>query len=115
MIECDDCGQKIKSKKGLGLHRRAKHPSKHGGTNVAAVAVTLAELERSGRLETVDTARVQAVRSIAQALDVNPFNSQMWREYREALERLTADDDDDGSVAELLAELSSTVRHPKAP
>lgn len=73
---------------------------------------TLAELKRMGRLEKVDAARVQALRSMAQALDENPFNSQMWREYREAIEGLTANDGDDGSVDDLLNELSSPVRHP---
>lgn len=81
-------------------------------TNAAAIEVTLAELKRMGRLENVDAARVQALRSIATALDENPFNAQMWREYREAIEGLVADDSDDGSVDDLIDELSSSVRHP---
>lgn len=84
-------------------------------TNAAAIEVTLAELGRMGRLEEVDAARVQALRSMAAALDENPFNSQMWREYLEAIEGLVADDDDDGSVDELIDELSSSVRHPPPP
>lgn len=74
-------------------------------SNVEAVGVTLAELERMGRLEKVDAARVQAVRSIAAELDRKPSNSQMWREYREALEALTGDDDDGGALDDLLAEI----------
>lgn len=82
-------------------------------TNVAAIEVTLAELVRMGRLEDVDAARVQALRSIAAALDENPFNSQMWREYREAIEGLTADDGDrDDSIEDLIDELSSSIRDP---
>lgn len=111
-MECNDCGFTAKSQPGLASHRRAKHPAADGGVNARAAEATLAELDRMGRLEKVDTARVQAVRSMAAALDVNPFNSQMWREYREALERLTADDDDDGAAEELLAELSGPVRNP---
>ena len=79
-------------------------------TNVKAVEVTLAELIRMGRLEDVDTARVQALRSIAAALDENPFNAQMWHEYREAVKELTADDSGGGSVDDLIDELSSSVR-----
>lgn len=68
-------------------------------------------LELAGRLEKVDEAKVQAVRSMAAALDTNPHNAQMWREYGEALERLTDDgDSDDGTVANLLRDLSPEVR-----
>lgn len=81
------------------------------GANADALEVTLRALGVAGRLADVDAARVQACRSIAVALDERPFNSQMWREYRESLEGLTADDGDDGTLAELLAELSSPVRH----
>jgi hypothetical protein len=63
-----------------------------------------------GRLEKIDSARVQALRSMAEALDLNPFNSQMWREYREAIEVLTVDDSGGDSVDQLLDELSSPVR-----
>jgi len=79
------------------------------GSNVEAMEQTLAALGSAGRIEDVDAARVQALRSMAEALDAKPFNSQMWREYREALEGLTANDSDDGALAELLAELSSPV------
>lgn len=76
-------------------------------TNLEAVESTLAELYRMGRLEVVDAAKVQAVRSMAQSLDEKPFNSQMFHEYLAALEGLTADGDSDGSVDELLRELSA--------
>jgi hypothetical protein len=77
---------------------------------VVAIAETLAELKRLGRVEKIDAAAVQALRSMAAALDQNPFNSQMWREYREAIEVLTADDSDPGSIDDLLDELSAPVR-----
>lgn len=92
--------------------RRAPKPNVEK-TNAKAIEITLAELGRMGRLEDVDAARIQALRSIAAALDENPFNSQMWREYREAIEGLTADDGDhDGSIEDLIDELSSSVRDP---
>lgn len=78
-------------------------------SNAEAIEVTLGVLAGLGRIEDVDAARVQALRSMAAALDAKPFNSQMWREYREALGGLTADADD-GSLDALFAELSSPVR-----
>ncbi len=79
------------------------------GSNVDAMEETLIALGKAGRIEDVDAARVQALRSMAQALDDKPFNSQMWREYREALEGFTANDADDGALEALLAELSAPV------
>lgn len=88
-----------------------QQPKPTGSTNVAAIEVTLAALEQMGRLEDIDAARVQALRSMAAALDEHPFNSQMWREYREAIAGLTADDSSRGdSIDDLLDELSSSVR-----
>ncbi len=71
---------------------------------------TLAELRRMGRLEPVDAAVVQALRSMARALDEDPGNAALWRQYREALRELTADDDD-GSAADV-GELFAEVRAP---
>lgn len=91
--------------------RSTPTPKANGSTNAAAIEVTLSALERMGRLEDVDAARVQALRSMAAALDEHPFNSQMWREYREAIAGLTADDSSrDGSIDDLLDELSTSVR-----
>lgn len=90
---------------------RYKHPKK--GANATAIEATLGELRRMGRLERVDEARIQALRSMAEALDLNPFNSQMWKEYREAIGGITADDSPAGSSAvnDLLDDLSTPVRH----
>lgn len=112
---CDDCEFEAKSRAGLAAHRRRRHADRlQVGPNGRAVEVTLSELARMGRLEKIDEARVQAVRSMAEALDQNPFNSQMWREYREALGGLTADDGNTDAVDALLDDLSSPVRD-KAP
>lgn len=62
-----------------------------------------------GRLEKIDAAAVQMVRSQAHALDDDPGNAALWRQYREALRELTADDDS-GSVEEALAGLYAEVR-----
>lgn len=90
---------------------RKPAPKANGSTNADAIEITLAALEQMGRLEDIDAARVQALRSMAAALDEHPFNSQMWREYREAIAGLTADDSSrDGSIDDLLDELSTSVR-----
>lgn len=106
MITCPDCGQEMKSPQGLASHRRSKHSDSDGpGPNLTAARRTMNHLEDMGRLEEVDAAQVQAVLSIAHTLDLHPFNSQMWREYREALGELRADGDDDGGIEALLREL----------
>jgi hypothetical protein len=79
-------------------------------SNVDAAETTLNALDCAGRLERVDAARVQAVRSIAAALDDDPRSPQLWREYRELIKELTGDRDD-GGADQLIDELSSPVRH----
>jgi predicted GNAT superfamily acetyltransferase len=77
-------------------------------TNGGQIEQTLRELRRLGRIEKVDAAAVQAVRSMARALDADPQNAALWRQYREALRELTADDSDDSAdvaLAELFAEV----------
>ena len=73
-------------------------------TNRGQLEQTLKELRRLGRLEKIDAAAVQALRSMAAALDGDPGNAALWRQYREALRELTADDDS-GSVDAALADL----------
>lgn len=110
MPNCPDCGYAARGPSGLKMHQRRSHPetlSDVRGANAAAIDATLALLKDSGRIEDVDAARVQALRSMAEALDLNPFNSQMWREYREAIEGLCRDDRDSGKIDELLDQLSS--------
>lgn len=83
-------------------------------TNGGQIEQTLKALRGMGRLEKVDAAAVQALRSMARALDDNPQNAALWRQYREALRELTADDDN-GSVDEALAGLFTEVRDAPAP
>lgn len=109
-MHCPECDFEAKTSLGLTKHRRAKHPTGALGANGKAIEETLSELKQMGRLEKIDAARVQALRSMAKALDLNPFNSQMWREYREAIGGLTADDRGSDSIDELLDELSAPVR-----
>lgn len=55
---------------------------------------------------------VGAVRSIADALDDNPYNSALWREYRMILQELTGEYDTD-EFENLLAQLQSPPRDPE--
>lgn len=77
-------------------------------TNVTALNATLSELYRLGRVETLDAAQVQLVRSLAAAVDADPGAAGLWRQYREALfDLLRADDDADDELAEALEALRS--------
>jgi len=72
---------------------------------------TLSELARLGRFEEIDAARVQSLRTMASALDENPFNAQMWRELRESLGEVTkADDDADDSLAQAIAQIAGITK-----
>jgi len=82
-------------------------------TNSGQFARTERELRRLGRVESIDAAAVQALRSMARALDDNPQNAALWRQYREALRELTADDAN-RSVDEALADLFPEVRDQAA-
>lgn len=78
--------------------------------NVRALEVTLSELERLGRLELIDTAKVQIVRSLASALDADPSSASLWRQYREALGELTADDDDGFDPSDLFSKMGNAAK-----
>jgi len=77
-------------------------------TNHGQLEQTLRELRRLGRIEKVDAAAVQALRSMSAALDTDPANAALWRQYREALRELTADDTA-GLAAAAAAELYPEV------
>lgn len=108
-MDCQDCSFNAKSPAGLASHRRARHPEAPPSMQ-RAMERTLAELDRLGRFEEVDAARVQALRSMAVALDANPFNSQMWKELRESLNEVTrADDEADDGLAAALAQIAGAA------
>ena len=107
-MDCDECDYTAQNRAGLASHKRKHAKADPAGSMASAMESTLTELKRLGRFEAVDEARVQALRSMAVALDANPFNSQMWKELRESLnEVLEADEDADDSLAAALAQISS--------
>ena len=79
--------------------------------NAEAIEVTLGYLEEQGRIQEQDAALVQMLRSMAATLDVKPTNSQMWREYREAIRELLTDERDDDQIDKLLDQLRSPLRN----
>ena len=110
MTTCDVCGLVAKTPQGLSAHRRWKHPAPFGpvGRMARAVETTLTELDRIGRIEIVDTARVELVRALAEACDQKPHDARLWRELRDAIKELAdADDRADGDLAAALASIGS--------
>lgn len=78
------------------------------GPNRRAAEKMLRILNKLGRIEDVDAARVQTIRSLADALDADGSNAQMWRTYRDAVEdMMRADEHADSSLAAALAEIRS--------
>lgn len=107
MEQCREPGCRFvaKSMAGLKAHRRLKHLI-NAGANRREAEKMLSVLRGLGRIEDIDAARVQTIRSLADELDVDPSNAQMWRTYREAIEDLMrADENVDSSLEQALAEI----------
>ena len=58
------------------------------GTQLAAVEATIAELEAAGSVLPVHAATLGHARGLATAVDADPSNGALWREYRAALKDL---------------------------
>jgi hypothetical protein len=84
------------------------------GRNASALEKTIRALrvgEFDGALRPVDAAKIAAARSLAEQVDVEPGNAQMWRQYREAIEELVPDVVGVDPRSELLADLRSAMGH----
>ena len=82
-------------------------------SNSSAVEITIRALDDDGRLSDEDQAIVALARCLAAALDAEPENAALAREYRAALVALSlagADKPDDNDRDFLL-----TIRTPRAP
>ena len=55
-----------------------------GGANLTAAREMVTALRDMGRLETVDESRVAMFLTLAGAVDTDPLNAPLWREYRAA-------------------------------
>ncbi len=76
-------------------------------TNTAALTLTLEALLELGRINQIDLAQVQTMKSLAHYLDVEceecgatRGDAAMWRQYREALSDFLGDDNQSDSVIE---------------
>jgi hypothetical protein len=89
-------------------------PDPTHGRNRAAAEITIFALRQSGRIETVDSARIAALQSLADAIDADGDNASLWREYR-AAEAALREVHDDGTdeLATLLTGLSAKVGDTK--
>lgn len=94
--------------------RAAKPKAPVYGRNRTAVEEMVEALRATGHLEAVDAARVTAAQALADAVDSEPTNASLWREYRAALETLRqATDGGTDEFAALMAGLSAEVGDTK--
>jgi hypothetical protein len=94
--------------------RVRKVPVPAYGRNRAAVELMLGALRDSGKLESVDAARAMAAQALADAVDSDPGNASLWREYRASLEMLRMASDDGGDDFEkLISDLSASMGDTK--
>ncbi len=110
MKRCPVCREEFETGAGLASHKRAKH-SKWRGPNRKAIDQLIRDLDRE-----VDAATAQMVRAIADALDLDPFNAQMWKTYREIVKELTEVSDVSDETEDELEAIRGTaqVGHLKA-
>jgi hypothetical protein len=62
-----------------------------------ALASTLDVLAGLGRIDPIDAARVALVKGLAAAVDCDPLNASLWKQYREALADLLETEATDGT------------------
>jgi hypothetical protein len=64
-----------------------------------------------GRLEKIDSATVTMARLLANAVDENPSNPGLWKQYREAIYQLRSiGDSDDQDFAAYMEQLDAALR-----
>jgi len=87
----------------------SSHPAPHL-TNFGAAAAFIVLLRKQERLTEIDDARVTAFLTLAAAVDADPTNAQLRKEYRMAEEGLRATEDNGTDVfEELLRAMSAPV------
>jgi hypothetical protein len=93
---------------------RKATPAPVYGRNRTAIETMVTALRESGRIEPVDEARVTAAVALADAVDADPTNASLWREYRAAVETLRqVSDGGTDDFAALMAGLSAEVGDTK--
>lgn len=104
MKRCPVCKEEFESGAGLAAHKRAKH-SRWKGPNRRAVDKFVRALDRE-----IDPATLQMVRAIADALDLDPFNAQMWRTYREIVKELMEERDASSETDDEIEEIRGAAK-----
>jgi hypothetical protein len=91
--------------------KRARKPAEPThGRNRAAIEATIGALQAGGLITDTNAARVAAAQALADAVDTDPTNASLWREYRAAVETLLAQTDaGTDEYAALLSALSAPV------
>jgi hypothetical protein len=83
----------------------------HYHSNREAVEMTIEILFGLGRLEKIDSATVAIARLLATAVDENPKNAGLWRQYRDAIFHLRAiGNNDDQDFAAYMEQLDAALR-----
>lgn len=75
-------------------------------TQVESLAITIEALAQLGRLEDIDAATVAVAQGLAAAVDADPTNASLWREFRAAVETLRgvgAESSNDDAFAQAIA------------
>lgn len=89
-------------------------PKPADGPNAKAMRTTIAALKATGKLEQADEAIVAAALSLAKAVDADPGNAALWREYRATEQRLRSSssgdvDEFDALAADMRAAMGDTA------
>lgn len=85
------------------------------GVNERAMQATIRALRELGRLESVDEAMVAAARTLARAVDRDPGNAALWREYRAVEDRLRSAEHGNDELNALGAEMRAAMGDPPNP
>ena len=78
------CKQRCRQRAGLERQRREQEARRLATANLAAADRMVTFMRDGGRLEEIDEPRVAAMLTLARAVDSDPLNAGLWREYREA-------------------------------
>ncbi len=105
MVECQYCGG-VFTERGVGRHVSVKHPhaeardvfDETGAPKQAgALARTLEALSDVGRRkDPIDAVLVEACRGLAVMVDLSPYDTGLWGQYREAVSEMMDDGDTGG-------------------
>lgn len=90
---------------------RKRHIVEDSTNNRQALEDTIQALRTAGKLDGIDTARIQIARGLASAVDSMPDNPTLWREYRQAEKALREETNTNADpFEELISSINAEVR-----